>query len=66
MKYRFDPAAGRVDLPGQLELEATAPDPAGLAKRQAAAPMRATVHQKPCDMGLFSDQSKQVDLEDLL
>ena len=59
-------AVGRVDLPGQLELPDTEERPAELAKLSAAAPMRPGTAQKPCDIGLFSDTPKQIDLEDLL
>ena len=37
-----------------------------LAKRKAAEPLRATSPQKPCDVGLFSDDAAQSDLIDLL
>lgn len=56
----------RVDLPGQLDLPDTGPDHAGLAKLRAAGPLRPTAPQQPCDTGLFGDQPKQIDLEDLL
>ena len=56
----------RSNLPGQLELPDTAERPADVTTQRAAAPMRPSVPQKPCDMGLFSDDAKQVDLEDLL
>jgi hypothetical protein len=56
----------RSDLPGQLELPDTEPRPIDVAKRQAAAPLKPSTAQKPCDIGLFSDTPKQVDLEDLL
>lgn len=50
----------------QLDLPETAPDPAGLAKRLASEPLRASKPQAACDVGLFSDAAAQVDLEDLL
>lgn len=56
----------RSNLPGQLELPDTEPRPIDMAKRYAAAPLRAAMAQKPCDQGLFRDAPKQVDLEDLL
>jgi hypothetical protein len=61
--HRF---GGRVNLPGQLELPDTEPRPIDVAKRQAVAPLKPSTAQKPCDIGLFSDTPKQVDLEDLL
>lgn len=39
---------------------------AELAKRKAAAPMRPSVPQKPCDHGLFDDTQTQIDLEEML
>ena len=36
-----------------------------LAARRAALPLKPKVAQERCDLGLFSDQSKQVDLVDL-
>lgn len=56
----------RSNLPGQLDLPQTEERPAELAKHKIASPLRGEVAQKPCDHGLFSDQAKQVDLEDLL
>jgi len=55
----------RVDLPGQLEIPATAPDPSSLAGRRAAAPMRPAKPQKPCDHGLFGDAAEQLDLVEM-
>lgn len=37
-----------------------------LAERRAREPLKPARPQKPCDLGLFSDQAQQVDLEDLL
>jgi hypothetical protein len=53
-------------LPGQLQLPDTAEDKAGQVKRLAGKPLRPTKEQKPCDLGLFSDDARQVDLEDYL
>lgn len=53
-------------LPGQLELPDCEPQPAELAKRRAAAPMRPTQPQKPCDHGLFWDGVDQIDLEEII
>ena len=39
-----------------------APDVGGLLKLKAAAPMRPRKDQKPCDVGLFSDDADQLDL----
>lgn len=58
--------AGRSDLPGQMELPQTEQRAAELAKQKAAAPMLAPKPQKPCDVGLFSDNAAQIDLLDLL
>lgn len=56
----------RVDLPGQMELPQTAAQSAELARRKAAAPLLATKTQKPCDIGLFSDEAAQLDLVEML
>jgi hypothetical protein len=53
-------------LPGQLDLPETPERPADLAKRLAQAPLQPAKEQKPCDLGLFSDDAKQVDLIDIL
>lgn len=58
--------SGRVNLPGQLDLPQTDPRPADQARRHAAAPLRPSVPQKPCDMGLFSDEATQIDLVEML
>jgi hypothetical protein len=44
----------------------TAPNPAGLARKLASEPLRAAKPQAACDVGLFSDDARQIDLEDLL
>lgn len=56
----------RLTLPGQLELPDTAEQPLANITRQAAAPMRPAVEQKPCDIGLFSDDALQTDLIEML
>lgn len=52
----------RVDLPGQLDLPDTPRTPNANASRLAAAPMRPDKPQKPCDVGLFSDDAAQSEL----
>lgn len=52
----------RVDLPGQLEIPATVPDPVGQARRMVEAALRPSKPQKPCDHGLFGDGAKQQSL----
>lgn len=47
----------------QLELPGTNKDPAGLARLKAAAPLKPTQPQEPCDEGLFSDESKQKEMK---
>lgn len=61
-----DRPCGRIDLPGQLDMPGTEANPAALAQRLAAMPMRPTKAQKPCDHGLFDDTQTQIDLEDML
>src|SRR5262245_30518856 len=47
-------AEGAMAKPKQMEVPGTAPlTSAQMAQRQAAAPLRLTVAQKPCDVGLF-------------
>jgi hypothetical protein len=41
-------------------------DRAGLARELAAAPLKPSKAQAPCDVGLFSDDSAQADLLDLV
>lgn len=41
-------------------------DAAGLARRLAAAPLKPSAPQEPCDVGLFGDGVKQLDLVDLV
>jgi len=50
----------------QLDLARTVPDPAGLARRLAAAPLRPRKPQATCDLGLFSDEADQLDLASLV
>lgn len=52
-------------LPGQLSLQSCGPDERGLIGRRLRAPLKAKKEQRPCDFGLFSDESTQVDLVDL-
>jgi hypothetical protein len=52
----------RSNLPGQLDMPQTETRLAELAKAKAAAPMRPAKPQKPCDVGLFSDEADQMDL----
>jgi hypothetical protein len=40
-------------------------EPGELLRRRAAAPLRPAVDQRPCDVGLFSDERDQADLVDL-
>lgn len=50
----------------QSILPGTEPDPAGLARKLAAAPLKPRKPQEPCDAGLFSDESRQTDIEDFI
>lgn len=38
------------------------PDVRGLLRQKAAAPIKPAKPQKPCDVGLFSDEADQLDL----
>jgi hypothetical protein len=46
----------------QKEIVGTEADIAGLIKIKAAAPIKPAKPQKPCDVGLFSDEADQLDL----
>jgi hypothetical protein len=46
----------------QIELPDTAPDRAAALRRRAAAPLRPSKIQAPCDIGLFSDDATQLEL----
>jgi hypothetical protein len=48
-----------------LELRPIAQDQRDVAEQQWKAPRLAPTNQKPCDHGLFSDDSKQTDLVDM-
>jgi hypothetical protein len=52
--------------PRQADLPQTEADHAGLAKQRASEPLRPNKPQAACDVGLFSDDARQIDLEDLL
>lgn len=41
-------------------------DEVEIAKRKTAEPIRPKAPQHPCDLGLFSDSAKQLDLIDVL
>jgi hypothetical protein len=49
-------------LPVQTFFPGTAPDLAGALQRAADAPIRPSVAQVACDIGLFSDDASQLDL----
>lgn len=51
--------------PRQLDLAGPA-DHAGHAQQGANQPLRPSRPQEPCDIGLFGDGARQVDLEDLI
>jgi hypothetical protein len=55
-------ALSRSDLPGQLELPDTGERTAALARLKAAAPLRPTALQTPCDIGLFAPADTQAGL----
>lgn len=54
----------RTTDPRQCDLAGTAPDPAGIARKLASGPLRASKAQIPCDHGMFSDDAAQLDLEE--
>lgn len=56
------PIPRRSDLPGQLEIPGTNPSLSTLA----SAPLKPSSPQKPCDLGLFSDEADQLDLVTML
>jgi hypothetical protein len=52
-------------LPGQLDLPQCESKPRDQMQRAAAAPLKPSTPQEPCDVGLFSDGAAQTDLVDL-
>jgi hypothetical protein len=52
----------RSNLPGQIDMPQTEERSAALTRLKAAAPLRPAKPQKPCDVGLFSDDADQIDL----
>jgi hypothetical protein len=48
--------------PDYPSLPGTNADLAGLLRLKAAAPIKPAKPQKPCDVGLFSDDADQLDL----
>lgn len=56
----------RNTLPGQFDLPCTEERFAELARLKARAPLRAGKPQLPLDVGLFSDDSLQTDLIEML
>ena len=59
-------AAMKKKRQAQVELFGCEPDLSGALQRRADALLKASKPQEPCDVGLFSDESKQVDLVDML
>ena len=55
-------AAVRLGMIAVIHVGNTGADFAGLARQRAAAPLKPKKEQEPCDVGLFSDQSSQLDL----
>jgi len=54
-------------LPGQLDLPACEHEPSKLLlQRRVNAPLAATKPQQPVDIGLFSDDAAQIDIETLI
>lgn len=53
-------------LPGQLSMHVDQAQAKSRAQREAERPLsKRPFDQKPCDIGLFSDDAKQSDLVDL-
>ena len=50
----------------QFDLPDTAPDISGTLQRRAESKLKPITEQKPCDVGLFSDDAAQIDLCDLI
>lgn len=57
-------------LPSETERQFTEylakPDVAGMLQRKAELPLKPSKPQEACDIGLFGDEAKQIDLLDLL
>jgi hypothetical protein len=67
-KYYVDGklVGSRIDLPGQMELPQTEERQGAFLKMKASSPMQSVAPQKPCDIGLFSDEANQTDLIEML
>lgn len=61
MPARFRIQYGSMPI-GQFSIPGTAPDVAGAVQRAADAPLKPAKPQEPCDLGLFSDSPRQLDL----
>lgn len=64
MKSRFNISYGSTPV-GQFEIAGAGHDLAGLARKRAAEPIKPSKPQEPCDIGLFSDESSQLDLVEM-
>lgn len=61
-----DSPMGRAILRKPLShFQGTGPDIKGVLRLKAAAPIMAPKPQKPCDIGLFSDEADQLDLVEM-
>lgn len=49
-------------LPGQLDIPQTEERPLAAAMLRGDMPLKPKTAQKPCDIGLFSDEADQLDL----
>jgi hypothetical protein len=58
--------AGLTTDPRQADFPQTEDDTAGMLRRKSAAAIKPNKPQAACDVGLFSDDARQIDLEDLL
>jgi hypothetical protein len=61
MPVRFKMSYGSTPV-GQFSIPGTGPDLGGALQRAADAPIKPSKAQEPCDIGLFSDSSSQLDL----
>jgi hypothetical protein len=58
--------ARRSRMGAQLELPQCGPDLTAEARRAADKPLKGRAQQRPCDVGLFSDQAARTDLLDVI
>lgn len=66
-RHKEEAIQGAKEHAGQLQIPGCEPiSQKQLVERKFAEPLRAVASQKPCDIGLFSDDAAQIDLIEML